>query len=136
MDAFQIAVQYFDPTIEEGLYREEPFFLSVDEVLGRPAREKPEELVGDRIPPITHLIGEPGFLFSSFFGHIAPFLGIVASPGRLRRFPNSHSILPAFRARRTRKGYRWGFGNRKTRATSQKLTVRPRSSRTTLLTRR
>jgi len=77
MDAFQIAVQYFDPTIEERLYREEPFFLSVDEVLGRPPREKPEEPVGDRIPPISHLIGEPGFLFSSFFGHMHSFLTIL-----------------------------------------------------------
>src|SRR5438876_8870943 len=62
VDALQVAVQDLDSSIEQRADREEPFLLSVDEMLGRPAGEEPEELIGDRVSPIAHLIGEFGFL--------------------------------------------------------------------------
>jgi hypothetical protein len=68
--AFQIVIQDLDPAIKQGSNREKAFLLSIYKVLGRSAREKSEELIGGRVPPITHLIGELGFLFSSFFRHI------------------------------------------------------------------
>jgi len=70
VDAFQIVIQDLDPAIKKGSNREKAFLLSIYEVLGRPAGEKSEDLIGGRVPPITHLIGELGFLFSSFFRHI------------------------------------------------------------------
>jgi hypothetical protein len=70
VDAFEVAVQHFDASIEQRTYREETFSLAIHKVLSGAAREKPKELIGDRVPPISDLIGELGFLFSSFFGHI------------------------------------------------------------------
>src|SRR5690349_237128 len=75
----EILIQDFDPSIEQRAYREESFFLSIDEVLGRPAWEESEELVGCRIPPVAHLFGKPGFLFSNFFDHVAPSLPAYCS---------------------------------------------------------
>src|SRR5262245_36665308 len=71
IDALEIAVKNLDASIKQRAYREEPFFLSVHKVFGRPAREKSEELIGDRIPPIAYLIGEFGFPFFCFFDHTA-----------------------------------------------------------------
>jgi hypothetical protein len=71
VDALEIAVKDLDASIEQRAYREEPFFLSVHKVFGRPAREKSEELIGGRIPPIAYLIAEFGFPFSCFFDHTA-----------------------------------------------------------------
>ena len=75
VDAFEIAFQNLYPSIEQRPYREEPFFLSIDEMFGRPPREESEELVGGSIPPIPYVLRESGFLFSSFFfGHISLLL--------------------------------------------------------------
>jgi hypothetical protein len=79
VDALQILFQNLDSSIEQRTYREEPFLLSVDEVLGRPSRKEPEEPISDRIPPIPHVIGESGFLFSCFFGHAALLLSIIVT---------------------------------------------------------
>src|SRR5262245_24199708 len=142
VDALEIAVKDLDASIEQRAYRQEPFFLSVHKVFGRPAREKSEELIGGRIPPIAYLIAEFGFPFCCFFDHTCtPYSIILArkTPGAApceRCSRPIYNILPAFRARRTRNGYRWGFGNKNTRATSQKLTVRPSRSNRMLLTRR
>src|SRR5579862_1865218 len=71
MDALQIVVQDVDSAIEQRAHRKESFFLSVDQVLGRPARKEPEDFVGHGIAPIPHLVAESGVLFFRFFRHLA-----------------------------------------------------------------
>jgi|SRR5579883_2685287 len=116
--------------IEQRTHRKEAFLLSVDEMLGRPAREEPEELIGGSIPPVPHLIGKPGFPFSRFFGHIELLVHLIVAGFQV------YSMRPALRARRARNGYRWGLGRRNTRVISQKLINRPTASSKTLLIRR
>src|SRR5437867_5119456 len=99
-------------------------------MFGCPARKHAKEPVRDGISPIPHLIGESSFLLSCFFGH-SLLLSDNCSKKRA-----VHGILPAFRARRTRKGYLCGFGNMNTSATSQKLKKSPTKSRRRLPRRR
>src|SRR5262245_13829715 len=96
VDALEIAVKDLDASIEQRAYREEPLFLSVHKVFGRPAREKSEELIGDRIPPIAYLIGELGFPFFCFFDHsCTPYRIILARKRELWRQPRSAGSLAA-----------------------------------------
>src|SRR5215831_15914940 len=70
VDAFQVVLEDLDAAIEQRSDSQQPFLLCIDKVLGRPPREQPKDLVRNHIPPIPHLIGEPGVLFSRFFGHM------------------------------------------------------------------
>ena len=98
VDAFQVVFQDLDSTIEYGAYRKESFSLGINEVFGRPAWKKSENLIGDRISPIAHLIGDCGFFFSRFFDHVAtPMANCIKKKGKGVRplvpslFQNKHS---------------------------------------------